>query len=169
MTSASTGWVTSPSCKSKRITPSISIADPFAAFNVSTAGGMACIGSFFKIGWRFTNEIRVVVYYSSFFLFYLYLIFHGPLFFAPRKLPPYCRSERNTGNKSTQHSWTQQGNLLCTSCSWHYQIAVCTKSWASSFCPLYMLLVAVFLALSERSGRHQPPAERSPISKQSIY
>ena len=31
---------------------------------------------------------------------------------SPRKLPPYCRSERNTGNKSTQHSWAQQSNLL---------------------------------------------------------
>ena len=47
---------------------------------------------------------RVVYYFSSFFFFYMYLIFHGPLFFPPRKLPPYCRSERNTGNKSTQHS-----------------------------------------------------------------
>ena len=44
-------------------------------------------------------------YFSSFFFFFrLYLIFHGPLFFPPRKLPPYCRLERNTGNKSTQHS-----------------------------------------------------------------
>ena len=50
--------------------------------------------------------IRVVVmcYFYSFFFFYMYLIFHGPLFFPPRKLPPYCRSKRNTGNKSTQHS-----------------------------------------------------------------
>ena len=49
--------------------------------------------------------IRVVVYcFSSFFFSYMYLIFHGPLFFPKRKLPPYCRSERNTGNKSTQHS-----------------------------------------------------------------
>ena len=50
--------------------------------------------------------IRVVVYFfSSFFFFYMmYLLFHGPLFFPPRKVPPYCRSERNTGNKSTQHS-----------------------------------------------------------------
>ena len=30
------------------------------------------------------------------------LIFHGPLFFPSRKLPPYCRSD--TGNKRTQHS-----------------------------------------------------------------
>ena len=51
-------------------------------------------------------------YFSSSFFFYMYLIFHGPLFFPPRKLPPYCRSERDTGNKSTQHSWAQQGNLL---------------------------------------------------------
>ena len=49
--------------------------------------------------------IRVVVYFFSyFFFFYMYLIFHGPLFFPPRKLPPYRRSERNTCNKSTQHS-----------------------------------------------------------------
>ena len=42
-------------------------------------------------------------YFSSFFFSYIYiLIFHGPLFFPPRKLPPYCRSD--TGNKSTQHS-----------------------------------------------------------------
>ena len=52
--------------------------------------------------------------------------------------------------------------MLCTSSSRHYQIAVRTKSYASSFCPLYMLLVAFFLALRERSGRRQPPAERSP-------
>ena len=92
----------------------------------------------------------------------MYLIFHGPLFFPPRRVPPYCRSERNTGNKNTQQSWAQQGNLLCTSSSWHYRIAVRTQSWASSFRPLYMFLVAFFLALRERSGRRQPPAERSP-------
>ena len=33
-----------------------------------------------------------------------------------------------------------------------------------SFCPLYMFFVAFFLALHERSGRRQPPAERSPCS-----
>ena len=43
-------------------------------------------------------------YFSSFFFFCMYLIFHGPPFFPPRNSPPYCRSERNTGNKSTQHS-----------------------------------------------------------------
>ena len=44
--------------------------------------------------------IRVVVYYFFSFSFSacIYLIFHGPLFFPPRKLPPYCRWERNTGN-----------------------------------------------------------------------
>ena len=38
--------------------PNVSINDPLAAFNVRTAGGMAYIyiGSFFKTGWRFTNE-----------------------------------------------------------------------------------------------------------------
>ena len=60
--------------------------------------------------------IRVVVcYFSSCLFFYIYLIFHGPLFFPLRKLPPYCRSKRTAGNKSTQHSWAQQGNLLCAS------------------------------------------------------
>ena len=49
-------------------------------------------------------HVVVVYYFSSFFFFYMYLIFHGPLFFPPSKLPPYCRSERNTGNNSTPHS-----------------------------------------------------------------
>ena len=43
--------------------------------------------------------------------------------------------------------------MLCTSSSWHHQIAVRTKSWAYSFCPLYMFLVAFFLALRELSSR----------------
>ena len=29
----------------------------------------------------------------------MYSILHGPLFFPPRKVPPYRRSERNTGTK----------------------------------------------------------------------
>ena len=54
--------------------------------------------------------MRVVVYGVLLFLYFLfyrlrmYLIFHAPLFFPPRKIPSYCRSERNTGNESTQHS-----------------------------------------------------------------
>ena len=86
-----------------------------------------------------------------------YSILHGPLFFPPRKVPPYRRSERNTGTKSTQ-----QVNFLCTSSSWHYQIVVRTKSWAPSFCPLHVFLVAFFLALRERSGRRPAARERSP-------
>ena len=51
-----------------------------------------------------------------------------------------------------------QGNQLCTSSSWRYQIAIksCTKSRASSFCPLHICC--------ERGGRSQPPAERSSCS-----
>ena len=119
-------------------------------------------------------RVQYVLLGTTFLLFSfstcIYLIFHGPLFFPPRKVPPYCRSERNTGNKSTQHSWAQQGNLLCTSSSsWHNQITVRTKSWTSSFCPLYMFLVAFFLALRERSGRRQPPAGRSPCNSYSRF
>ena len=38
-----------------------------------------------------------------------------------------------------------------------------------SFCPIYMFFVAFFLALRERSGRRQPPAERSPCTYIYIY
>ena len=74
-------------------------------------------------------------------------------------LQPYCRSERSITNKHTaQH---RQSNQLCTCSSWQYQIASCTKSWASSFCPLHIELES---SLRERSGQRQPPAERSPCT-----
>ena len=43
----------------------------------------------------------------------MYLIFHGPLFFPPRNLPPYCRSERNTGNKRA-HSTAEHNRAICS-------------------------------------------------------
>ena len=109
--------------------------------------------------------IRVVVmcYLSSFFFFYtMYafnLIFHGPLFFPPRKLPPYCRSKRNTVKKST-HSTAEHNRATCSA---QAALGIIKSLFAPdhgppSFCPLYMFFVAFFLALRERSGRRQPPA-----------
>ena len=46
-------------------------------------------------------------------------------------LHPYCRSKRDIANK---HS-TAQGNQICTSSSWHYQIAGCATLCASSVRP----------------------------------
>ena len=60
-----------------------------------------------------------------------------------RKLRPYyCRSERDIANKHTgQHRRPRKISFaLCTSSSWHYQIACCRKSRASSFCPLHIYL-----------------------------
>ena len=58
---------------------------------------------------------------------------------SPRFFPhaDYTRTadQTVTPSTSTQHSTRQ---LLCTSSSWHYQFAVCIKSWASSFSPLYI-------------------------------
>ena len=59
--------------------------------------------------------------------------------FCFRKPHAYCRSsERDIASK---HS-TAQGDQLCTSSFWHYQTPSCTKSWASSFCLVHILLYA---------------------------
>ena len=84
-----------------------------------------------------------------------------PMFFPPRKLHPHCRLECYIANKHSAQC-TVQGSYkqLCTISSWHYQIASRTKSWASSFCPLYVhVLVAFFLARAKRAA--SAPAERS--------
>ena len=81
-----------------------------------------------------------------------------------RILHPYCRSERDIASKHrTRH---RQGHELCTSSSWRDQNASCTKSWVSYFCPLHILLKSY---LRERSGRRQPPAERSPCAINTKY
>ena len=111
--------------------------------------------------WSSTGyNTRCVCHSSSFLFFYMYLIFHGPLFFPTQSTPRTADQNVTPVTKAHSTAEHKQGNLLCTSSSWHYQIAVRTKSWASSFFPLYMFLVAFFLALRERSGRRQPPAER---------
>ena len=46
------------------------------------------------------------------------------------RIPPITTWHRQ------QAQSTAQGHELCRSSSWHYQIVGCTKSWASSFCPL---------------------------------
>ena len=94
--------------------------------------------------------IRVVVmcYFPSFFLFYMYLIFHGPLFFPPRKLPPYCLSKRNTGNKSA-HSTAEHNRATCSAQAalGIVKLLFAPNHGPPSFCPLHMFFVAFFLAL----------------------
>ena len=58
-----------------------------------------------------------------------------------------------------QHN-TAQRKQLCKSSSWHYQDASCTKSWTFYFLPSSHLFF--LFSLRERSGRRQPPPERSP-------
>ena len=77
---------------------------------------------------------RNVVY--SLLFFFICLISLGPHIFPPTQFTPILPIR--TWHRQQAHS-TTQGNLLCTSSSWHYQTAVRTKSWASSFCPRYML------------------------------
>ena len=64
-----------------------------------------------------------------------------------------------TSPTSTQHS-IAQGNQLCTSSFWHYQIDSYTKSWASSFCPLHICCILPCAIIA--SGPRQPPVERGP-------
>ena len=106
-------------------------------------------------GTRYTGMYVCVL---AFLLCSLIVLLLGPFrVFFSRKLHPYCRSERDIANKHPEQH--RQGNQLYTSSSWHYQIVSCTKSWASSFCPLHITLKSF---LRERSGQRQPPAERSP-------
>ena len=119
--------------------------------------------------------IRVVLmcYFSSsiFFFFYMYvvyLIFHGPLFFPPRKLPPYCRSKRNTP-VTKAHSTAEHNRATCSE---QAALGIIKSLFAPnhgppSFCPLYMFFVAFFLALRECSGRRDA-AERSPCNYYNI-
>ena len=85
------------------------------------------------------SNIQQYQVYACVLFFLLFLISLGPHVFTPTRITPvHCTADQNvTPPTSTQHS-TAQGNLLCTSSSWRYQFAVHTKSWASSFCPLYM-------------------------------
>ena len=109
--------------------------------------------------------IRVVVYhFSSFFFFYMYSIRSctAPCFFPHAKHPR--TADQNVTPVTKAHSTAEHNRAICSA-----QAALgiikslfAPKSWASSFCPLCMFLVAFFLALRERSGRRQPPAERSP-------
>ena len=56
--------------------------------------------------------IRIAVYYfSSFFFFYMHLVFHGPLFFSPRKVPPYCR---NVTPVTKAHSAAEHNRAICS-------------------------------------------------------
>ena len=50
------------------------------------------------------------------------------VFFA--NCTPYCRSERDIATST--HHIAAQGNQLCSSSSWHYQVTSCAESWASS-------------------------------------
>ena len=69
------------------------------------------------------------------FAFFVRLSSPGPLLLIFFTKYPSTADQNVTSQTSTQHSTAQQGNAICTSSSWHYQIARCTKSWASSFCP----------------------------------
>ena len=57
--------------------------------------------------------IKRVYHFSYFFFFYMYLTFHGPLFFPPRKLPPYCRLERITP-VTRSHSTAEHISAICS-------------------------------------------------------
>ena len=70
---------------------------------------------------------------SFFFFFYMYLIFHRPLFFPSRKLPPYCRSERDTGNKSS-HSTAEHSRAICSA---QAALGIIQSLFAPNHGPLY--------------------------------
>ena len=95
------------------------------------------------------------------FVFFIQCAISVLFMFSFRKLRPYCRSERDIASKHTQYSTWQ--SALHPGSSWHSQTAInsCTQSWASSLCPIHILLYSY---LRERSGRRQPPAMRSPCT-----
>ena len=102
-------------------------------------------------------HIPVYMYVCNRLFCFLRLSSLGPHVYLFRKLHPYCRSERGIATKHTaQHRAIRSAQVPL-----YYQIASCTKSWAS-FCPLHMLL---YSSLRERSGRRQPPAKRSPYAR----
>ena len=94
------------------------------------------------------TRCRYVREHSSFS--FLYLIVQYNFFSQITPVLPIRARHRQQA-----HS-TAQRNQLCTRSSWHYQIASCTKSWVSPWCPLHIYLPY------ERSGRRQPPVEWSP-------
>ena len=60
-----------------------------------------------------------------------------------KKSQNYIRTADQNATSPTstkQRHPTSQGNQLCTSSSWHYQIDTCPTSRASSFCPLHVML-----------------------------
>ena len=99
----------------------------------------------------------------------MYLIFHGPLFFPLRNVPPYCRPERNTVNKA--HSTAEHNKAICSA---QAAFGIIKSMFAPNlglfFLPPshFFFLVALF-ALRERGGRRQPPTERSPCKYEYIF
>ena len=56
--------------------------------------------------------IRVVVYYSYFFFFYMYLIFHGPLFFPHAKYP--STADQNVTPVTKAQSTAEHNRAICS-------------------------------------------------------
>ena len=82
---------------------------------------------------------------------------------ALRSPPPAnYTSTADQNMASPAHSTAEHKAISSTqTCSWHYQIASCTKLWASSFCTLHVFIVS---SLRESRRRRQPPAGRSPCT-----
>ena len=112
--------------------------------------------------------IRVVVmcYFSSFFFFYIHVfdLSRAPVF-PPMQITNYPRTaDQNLTPVTKAHSTSEHNRAPCSA---QAALGIIKSLFAPnhgppSFCPLYMFFVAFFLALRERSGQRQPPAERSP-------
>ena len=73
----------------------------------------------------------------------------------------HSTAQHSTAQHSTAQHSTAQANQLCTTSPWRYQVASCTRSWASAFCLLH---ISLYSSLRELSGRRQPHAERTPCT-----
>ena len=87
-----------------------------------------------------------------------------PPVFSPTQITPILpirhRQQKHTAQLSTTGQFALHKQLLALSNRCSHQIM-----GLFFLPPLHMFLVAFFLALRERGGRRQPPAERSPCTK----
>ena len=95
----------------------------------------------------------------------MYLVFHGPLFFYPHANYPRTADDQNVTPGTKAHSTAEHNMRICSA---QAALGIIKSLFAPNHGPLlfapfiFLFFIAFFLALRERSGQCQLPAERSP-------